>query len=169
MNENSILNALEYDAASGALSYKDVRYLIIRPETLVGLQKAIEKHSAMAARDAFFQGGYQGGYLSAKKYKEIQNLSDNETIRFMMKMGSEIGWGHFKLDDYDFAQKKMQIRVENSPFAAAYGDSGAGVCHLIRGVLGGLATFLFSRNCIVSETRCLAKGDEHCEFQVAAE
>ncbi len=169
MNENPILNALEYDAAGGALSYKDVRYLLIRPETLVGLQKAIEKQNAIVARDAFFHGGHQGGFLSAKKYKEIQNLSDDETIRFMMKMGSEIGWGHFKLDDYDRGQKKMQIRVNNSPFAEAYGYSGEGVCHLIRGVLGGMAAFLFSLNCTVSETKCLAKGDEHCEFHIAAQ
>lgn len=98
----------------------------------------------------------------------MQNLSDDETIQFMVKMGAEIGWGHFNLDNYDFAQKKMQIRVKNSPFVEAYGDSGEGVCHLIRGVLSGLATFLFSRDCIVSETKSLAKGDKHCEFQVVA-
>lgn len=168
MKDNSILNALEYDAASGALKYKDVRYLIIRPETLAGLQKAIEKHSEQVARDAFFQGGYRGGYLSAKKYKEIQNLSDDEIMRFMMQMAAEIGWGHFELEDCDFEQKKMRVRVENSPFAAAYGDSGEGVCHLIGGVLGGLATFVFAQDCKVSETKCIAKGDAYCEFQVVA-
>ena len=169
MNENSILNALKYDAVAGALNYKDVRYLLIRPETLTGLLKAIEKQNAMAARDAFFQGGFEGGYLSAKKYKEIQNFSNDETLQFMMKMGSEIGWGRFNLADYNFVQKKIRIRVENSPFAATYGDSGEGVCHLIRGVLCGMANFLFARNCNVSETKCLAKGDEHCEFHIAAE
>jgi predicted hydrocarbon binding protein len=180
MTKNSILDELEYDPASGALCYKDVRYLLIRPETIVGFQKAIEKQSQTAAMDALFQGGYQGGYLSAKKYKdqggylsakkykEIQNLSDKETINFMMAMGAEIGWGNFRLDQYNCDKKKLQISVENSPFAAAYSDSTEGVCHLTRGVLCGLATILFSKSCTASEVECAAKGDHHCVFLIRA-
>ena len=168
MNENSIIDQLVYDPVSGALTYRDVRYLLIRPETIVGFQKAIEKQSQTTAIDALFEGGYQGGYLSAKKYKEIQDLSDKDTINFMMAMGAEIGWGNFKLDQYDFAKKKLQISVEDSPFAAAYGDSSEGVCHLTRGVLCGLATILFSRSCTADEVECVAKGDHHCVFSISA-
>ena len=166
MNENSIIDQLVYDSASGALTYRDIRYVVIRPETIVGFQKTIEKHSWKGAQDALFQGGYQGGYLSAKKFKEMQNLSDSETINFMMTMGAEIGWGHFQLIDYDFENYKLQIKVENSAFAEAYGESTEGVCHLINGVLSGLATVLFGRNCIGAETQCLAKGDQHCIFHI---
>ncbi len=167
MNQNSIIDQLMYDPASGALIYRDVRYLLIRPETIVGFQKTIEKHSRKGAREALFQGGYRGGYLSAKKYKEMQNLSDNETINFMMTMGAEIGWGSFQLIEYDFENRKLQIRVENSAFAEAYGDATEGVCHLISGVLSGLATVLFARNCIAFEIECLAKGDKHCVFHIS--
>jgi predicted hydrocarbon binding protein len=168
MAENSILDELKYDAASGALTYREVRYLLIRPETIVGFQKTIEKHSRTGAQDALFQGGYRGGYLSAKKYKEMQNLSDSQTISFMMTMGAEIGWGNFKLIEYDFENRKLQIRVENSAFAETYGDATEGVCHLISGVISGLASVIFSINCTASETQCLAKGDECCEFNVSA-
>jgi predicted hydrocarbon binding protein len=149
MNQNSIIDQLMYDSASGALTYRDVRYLLIRPETIVGFQKTIEKHSRAGAQEALFQGGYQGGYLSAKRYKEMQNLSDSETISFMMTMGAEIGWGNFQLIEYDFEIRKLQIRVKNSAFAEA------------------LATVLFARNCIASETECLAKGDTHCVFSIS--
>lgn len=169
MNQNSIIEQLKYDPDAGALTYRDVRYLLIRPETIVGFQKAIEKHSRKGARQALFQGGYQGGYLSAKKYKEVQNLSDSETLTFMMTMGAEIGWGNFQLTEYDLENRKMQIRVANSAFARVYGQSTEGVCHLIRGVLSGLATVLFSSNSTASEIRCLARGDECCEFHIATE
>jgi len=167
MNQNSIIDQLVYDPASGALTYRDVRYVLIRPETIVGFQKTIEKHSRKGAQDALFQGGYRGGYLSAKKFKEMQNLSDSETISFMMTMGAEIGWGNFELIEYDFENRKLQIRVENSAFAEAYGDATEGVCHLINGVLSGLATILFAHNCMGSETKCLAKGDKHCVFHIS--
>ncbi|MBW2483689.1 MAG: hypothetical protein JRF38_27165 [Deltaproteobacteria bacterium] len=167
MNENTILDQLVYDPADGKLTYRDIRYVIIRPETIVGFQKAIEQHSRKSARDALFQGGYQGGYLSAQKFKEMQNLSDTQTINFMMTMGAEIGWGHFELIEYDFESHNLQIRVNHSAFAEAYGDATEGVCHLINGVLSGLATVLFRRNCKGSETRCLAKGDTHCLFHIS--
>ena len=120
MATNSIIDEIDYDPESGALSYKDVRYLLIRPETIVGFQKAIGKQGQKGGINALFQGGFQGGYLSAKKYKEIQNLSDEETIKFMMAMGAQIGWGSFKLDQYDLDEKNLQISVENSPFAVGY-------------------------------------------------
>lgn len=169
MAENLILDELEYHSQSGALSYKDVRYLLIRPETIVGFQKSVEKKDPKTGRNALYQGGFQGGYLSAKKYKEIQNLSDDEAIAFMMAMGAQIGWGNFKLDQVDLDEKKLQVSVENSPFAAAYGDASEGVCHLTRGVLCGLATVLFSKACIASEVECRAKGDHHCVFVIRAD
>jgi predicted hydrocarbon binding protein len=167
MNENTIIDQLMYDPAAGKLTYRDIRYVIIRPETIVGFQKSIEQHSQEVARDALFQGGYQGGYLSAKKFKEMQNLSDTEAIGFMMTMGAEIGWGHFELIEYDFEKRILNVRVENSVFAEAYGDATEGVCHLINGVLSGLATVLFGRNCEGSESECLAKGDPHCVFHIS--
>ena len=169
MTDNLILDELEYHSESGTLSYKDVRYLLIRPETIVGFQKSVEKKDPKTAINALFQGGFQGGYLSAKKYKEIQNLSNEEAITFMMAMGAQIGWGNFKLDQYDFDEKKLQISVENSPFAAAYGDASEGVCHLTRGVLCGLATVLFWGTCTASEVECRAKGDHHCVFLILAD
>ena len=167
MNENSIIDQLVYDPDAGRLAYRDIRYVIIRPETIVGFQKAIETHSREGAREALFQGGFQGGYLSAKKFKKMQNLSDTETIGFMMTMGAEIGWGHFELIEYDFEKLKLNVRVENSAFAEAYGDATEGVCHLINGVLSGLATVLFGRNCMGAETECLAKGNTHCIFHIS--
>ena len=167
MKVNSIIEQLVYNSASGALTYKDIRYVLIRPETIVGFQKTIEKHSRQGAREALFRGGYQGGYLSAKKFKEMQNLSNAETIDFMMTMGAQIGWGHFDLIDYDLENRRLQIRVANSAFAEAYGIATEGVCHLINGVLSGLATVLFERDCKGSETECLAKGDKHCFFHIS--
>jgi predicted hydrocarbon binding protein len=84
----------------------------------------------------------------------------------MMAMGAEIGWGHFELIKSDFEKLELNVRVENSAFAEAYGGATEGVCHLINGVLSGLAAVLFGRNCVGSETECLAKGDAHCIFHI---
>jgi predicted hydrocarbon binding protein len=168
MAENSILDQIAYDQIAGALRFKDVRYVLIRPETVVGFQKAIEKNSTTLAEDALFEGGFQGGYLSAKNYSAINDLDDSRLIDFMMKMGTEIGWGNFKLQAFDSRQERLGIMVEHSAFAGAYGRSSNAVCHLIRGVLSGLASALLNKKCVGSETRCLATGNGHCFFQIHA-
>ena len=166
MSGNSILDELAFDSASGALSFHDVRYMLIRPETLIGIQKAIEEKNRRLAQDAFYQGGFRGGYLSAQNYRELLDFDDSQIIDFMMKMGTEIGWGHFALQKFELKRRYVSIIVRHSPFAAAYGRSSSGVCHLIRGVLSGLASAIFNKACIGSEVKCLAKGDDYCLFEI---
>jgi predicted hydrocarbon binding protein len=169
MSGNSILQEMVYDPAQGALNYKGVRYLLIRPETLAGIQKGILETCGKDGDEKLFGGGFEGGYLSAKKYKEIHQFSDREILEFMIAMGSEIGWGSFRLVLFDPSAKRIHIAVEHSPFAEAYGRSSGGVCHLIRGVVSGMASVVFGRKCIASETRCHSKGDDRCLFVVEAE
>jgi len=168
MSENSILDELEYDQAAGSLLYKGVRYLLIRPETIAGFQKALVKSCGKQAEDKLFAGGYAGGCLSAQKYRELHKFADHEIIEFMMNMGNQIGWGHFNLDRYDSTAKYLSVSVKNSPFAQAYGASSNGVCHLIRGVLAGLAAVLFAADCTADEMECQARGDACCRFEITA-
>lgn len=166
VSENPILDELVYDKSSGSLFYKGVRYLMIRPETISDFQKALKESCGKDADESFFEGGFTGGSLSAKKYKELHNFSDREVIDFMMNMGNQIGWGHFSLEQFDQKLKILQVAVAHSPFAESYGKSSRGVCHLIRGVLAGMAAILFGKDSSSHEIECLAKGDEKCLFVI---
>ena len=168
MSGNSILDELVYDQLSGSLTYKGVRYLLIRPETITGFQKEIEKIRGEEAKEGLYLGGFKGGYLSSKKYREVFNFSESEIVEFMMRMGAEIGWGCFTLDHYHSGTGTMRITVRNSPFAGSYGKSSEGVCHLIRGVVAGMASVLFDQDCTASEIECVSKGDDRCVFEVDA-
>jgi predicted hydrocarbon binding protein/ActR/RegA family two-component response regulator len=166
MAENEILNEIEYDGQKGALHYKGVRYLLIRPETLAAMQKAMESVCGKEAGEIIFQGGFEGGLLSAKKYKELHEFSKEGILDFMVMMGSQLGWGAFHLSLFDPAAGRLTIEVGNSPFAAAYGEASEGVCHFIRGVVSGLATVILGKNITASETSCIARGDRKCSFVV---
>ena len=168
MSKNQILDDLVYDQSSGSLLYKGVRYLLIRPETIADFQRALVENCGKAAGDHMFEGGYTGGRLSAEKYKALHNFSDTEIIEFMMNMGNQIGWGHFSLVRYDPVEKYIGVAVKNSPFAQAYGQSSQSVCHLIRGVLAGMASVLFGGDCSAEEVACQARGDEKCRFVIEA-
>ncbi|MBI5035253.1 MAG: XylR N-terminal domain-containing protein [Chloroflexi bacterium] len=163
---NSIIADLKFDEERGALLYNDVRYLLIRPETLIAFQKAAEETLGVRADDLLFAGGYTGGTLSAKKYREVFGLTDAQSVEFMAKMGTEIGWGKFTVSSFSVASCTLDLIVESSPFATAYGKSERGVCHLIRGVFAGLARGIFGREVIANEEECLAMGHTHCKFVI---
>jgi len=164
--ESKILKDLYFDSEKGGLFYKEVRYLLIRPEVLVTLQKEIGKELGEKANRILFQSGFQGGSLSSKKYREVFHLSDEEILRFMIEMGSQIGWGRFELKRFDPEKKSLSVKVYHSPFAEAYGTSTIPVCQFIRGVLTGMASVIFNKESEVNEILCLAKGDPFCRFEL---
>jgi predicted hydrocarbon binding protein len=163
---NEILKDLHFIQEKGGLFYKEVRYLLIRPETLITFQKATERELGERANQILYESGFAGGMLSSKRYQEVFSFSDQEIVRFMMNMGLQIGWGRFELEKLDLDQKKMIVKVFHSPFAEAYGPSPSGVCHFIRGVLAGMALTVFQQTIISKELSCIAKGDPFCRFEM---
>jgi len=163
---NEILRELHFVQEKGGLFFKEVRYLLIRPETLASFQKAIEWELGEKASQILYQSGFQGGTLSSKKYREALDLSDEEIIHFMMEMGTQIGWGRFELERFDPSENILILKVHHSPFAEAYGSSSSSVCHFICGVLAGMASVVFKRDLVARESACLSKGDEYCRFEI---
>jgi predicted hydrocarbon binding protein len=183
--DNSILAGLKFDGERGALLYNDVRYLLIRPETLIAFQKAAEEMLGAEADRLLYEGGFAGGALSAIKYREVFGQSDEQSVEFMAKMGTEIGWGKMLVSNFSASGGELELIVEGSPFAGTYGKAGRGVCHLIRGVFAGLASGIFSRRVEAhddatisnageldikridaSEVECLAMGSPCCRFSI---
>jgi predicted hydrocarbon binding protein len=146
--------------------------MLIRPDTVVDFQKAVEEMVGPAkCAEAMMVGGYTGGSRSSKRYKDVFNYTDEEIIAFMCRMGGEIGWGKFSLVELDTVDKRLIIQGEGSPFAEAYArdrpkTTRLSVCHMIRGVLAGMAAGIFGGDVTSEEMECVAKGDPVCRFVV---
>jgi predicted hydrocarbon binding protein len=165
---NPILEALEFEEENGAISFKGVRYLLIRPETLGEFQKALEERLGEEAQRLLYRGGFAGGHLSTEKYRETFGYGDDEIVQFMMNMGGQIGWGKFQVEERHPLTKRLILTVRNSPFAAAHGKSTRPVCHFTRGVMAGMGQAIFGEDIAAAETHCLAKGDDLCRFLIEA-
>lgn len=162
---SQILKEMEHDDSRGALTFKGVRYLIIRPDTIMGMFKAlVDTLGWEKAGEIFYGGGFEGGKASTLKFREAFNLSPYEAAEYMCRMGRQIGWGRFELETFDSDAMKLQISVKSSPFAEMWMDAGKPVCHFIRGVVGGLGEALFGVVSPAEETDCIAKGDVCCRF-----
>ena len=170
--DNSILSELLWDADGGALSFKGVRYLLIRPETLIQFQKAVEAEvGAERAGELLYAGGFTGGQLSGQRYKEAFGFTEQQAVEFMCRMGGEIGWGRFEVRRLEIGDRRLEVDVHESVFAQAYRQSlisnlQSPVCHLIRGVLGGLMSGLFGVPVQARERLCLTRGDSVCRFEI---
>lgn len=158
-----VAEKLQFDIEEGELSFNGVRYVLIRPETIVRFQKEVERAMGERTSSAMSKGGFEGGLLSTKAYKDRFGLSNKEVTEYMCNMGSQLGWGKFQLVELD---ERLVVEVHNSPFAEEYGSSESAICHMIEGVLAGLGSTVLESDVKSTEERCRAKGDEVCRFVI---
>jgi predicted hydrocarbon binding protein len=152
------MSQIENDGA-GALTLNGARYLLIRPETLAALHKAMELALGPRAGECLAAGGRAGG---ARATAALSGTTE-ERARRLAAMGGVIGWGEFTLER--LTADGLVVTVRRSPFAEAYGASREPVCHLTRGVLESLAVATLGRPARVTETQCAAMGAAACRFE----
>lgn len=146
-------------AGAGRLTLNGSRYLLIRPETLVGVQKAMERALGAGAAACLVAGGQAGG---ARATRTLQGAAP-ERVRRLSAVGTRIGWGAFRVERVTASD--FTITVRHSPFAEAYGRARRPVCHLIRGVLEALGATTLPIRRVVVETACAATGARVCRFE----
>jgi predicted hydrocarbon binding protein len=134
-------------------------YILVRPETLAGVQKAVEAALGARAAECLAAGGRAGG---AKATAALEGDAASRVGR-LLAAGREIGWGEFVLER--LTPSALVVTVAGSPFARAYGTSATPVCHLTRGVLDALAATVLDRPTPMAETACIAMGHDRCRFE----
>jgi uncharacterized protein len=163
---NNIIDKLEYSEEEGLLTFKGIRYLILRPETIMGLYKTLKDKYGKDVDSHFFQGGFEAGRLTSQKYKENFGLDNMGLIDFMIKTGGQIGWGKFELVRFELNEKILEIKLTNCAFISKDKFLEFPVCHFVLGVMSGMASILFSSEVSGEEIKCMAKGDECCFFKI---
>ena len=163
---DSILALLAWDAATGTLTLDGGRYLLIRPETLVGVQWAAERAAGFdAARDLLVAGGNLGGSQAAATYRqsavEVRPLAERMAAR-----GTAIGWGRLTVESVE--PGTVVFTATDSPFVDAYGGSERPVCHILTGALEGFGRSALSPDASAEEIECTAVGASACRFVVRA-
>ena len=78
--ENQILKDIHFNSGKGGLFYKEVRYLLIRPETLVTFQKAIEKELGEKASQILYRSGFQGELSLQKDIEKPLEFQMNKSF-----------------------------------------------------------------------------------------
>ncbi len=94
-------------------------------------------------------------------------------LRNIKDIYETFGLGSFEVSNLDNKNKKVVVRIRESPTALAHLDknkkSANPICLLTSGLLAGMFSYLFSNQIESKEVKCLAKGDEFCEFLMSKE
>jgi predicted hydrocarbon binding protein len=166
---------LDFDENKGAIKIFGVRHTIVNSDTFRHIRDSMTKIVGPAADSLL--------YLSAKNHTEeyLKVVLKKSTVaRFAsrFKWGrekitekasnilTEYGFGKLEVDKLDLDGKSIAI-MKNSCIAKAYREHGktkVPVCSYIAGLLAGGATTINGKNYDCRETKCIAKGDKHCEF-----
>ncbi|MFH1587640.1 MAG: V4R domain-containing protein [Candidatus Diapherotrites archaeon] len=84
----------------------------------------------------------------------------------LMKQLPKRGYGVGEIIHWDEQKKQLAITVKNCFNAVGFPPGKKPVCFAMAGILAGAAQTIFRTDMQCLETKCVAKGDEICEFRM---
>ena len=155
--------------APGILQLGPTRHMIVRPELLAEIQKGVEDRLGIKASEYLYAAGSLWATHELRRLRSgAAGLADEELARLFCQHATAMGWGEWRIGSLRHEEKGLLIRLMDSPFAEAYGQSDAPVCHLVAGAVSGLAENLFALPAPCTEMHCRAQGAADCQFAATA-
>ncbi len=155
---------LEFDDAVGEYRDGGIRYMMIRPDALMGLLHELPEAMRPEVLEAFARSITKQGGRSAAAYRAAGAASSAALVTTIEATAPQLGWGRWGLT---LGDDRLDLVVTNSPFVAGYGPSETPVCHAIIGMLTAVGRMTLGGEVVVHERACAAMADhDHCRFEV---
>jgi len=150
----------------GHLKLLDRRYIVIGQSTLANIIIAFHKSLGYEkAAHVLYNLGEELGKRYARYWKsKLQTGSAKELFERVLRFSWSLGWGRYELVKLDVRKKNYIIRVHDSIIAQNLKNVDMPVDHLQAGILAGMLNHVFGKVVKIVETKCIASGDEVCEF-----
>jgi predicted hydrocarbon binding protein len=91
----------------------------------------------------------------------------DKAVDMFAKFISTRGWGDFKLSKTTGDNPKIHAVVHNIPVGEAMRGYGKPVDAYMAGCVAGIASLILGEGVLCRETKCVAMGDERCEFEAS--
>ncbi len=155
---------LVYDAEHGEYRDGDIRYMMIRPDALMGMIAELPEDMRPLALEAFARSIHRFGGRSARVYQAAGAADSAALLDVIQQTAPQLGWGRWRLKR---TTDGLVLTVQNSPFATAATHSRYPVCAPIRGMLTAVGEMVMGETVVVTETACAATGAASCQFSVS--
>lgn len=158
----SLRERLRWTPDDGAIHDGPRRYLMMRPDVLMGLLRRLPDDARASALAAFEGSVREHGADSLRAYFRAVGGDPSALLAATARAAADLGWGAWRFSP---ARGRLGLSVASSPFAAGHGASATPVCAPIAGMLGAVATLAAGVEAEVRELRCVACGAGACEFE----
>jgi len=159
----SFRERLVFDPTRGEYRDGDIRYMMIRPDALMGMIGELPEAMRPLVLEAFARSIRRAGGRSARSYQAAGAADATALLAVIEETAPQLGWGRWQLQR---TQDGLALTVENSPFAAGAGPAAHPVCAPIRGMLAAVGELVMGETVAVKETACAATGAPCCRFAV---
>jgi predicted hydrocarbon binding protein/predicted amino acid-binding ACT domain protein len=162
------LNNFDADVVHFPLFVGSLR-VITFPTSLLGetIKSLMKVFNPSAVRAMFWYQGKEFGRLVEEFYeREFSIVNVNEAVNFLAIRTALHGWAIVEIVELDDERRNVTLRLFNNWECSMFKGSSEPRSHYIRGVLDGFFSSLFKVEMEAKETKCIAKGDPYCEFEI---
>ena len=161
---------LSWDATAGTLHDGPRRYLMMRPDVLMGAVAALGADAQVAMLAALAASIARHGADSLRAYAEQVDGDAAALMTSTTEAAADLGWGEWTLQRHG---SELHLSVANSPFVqgwrAAAGVSHSPVCAPISGMLQALATQILQVPAQALECHCAANNATDSSGEITSE
>jgi predicted hydrocarbon binding protein len=145
----------------------DSRAIILTIGEFWALMDKLEKILTPSGLTALhYDAGKSIGAHTATLLRQNYKLGGEALIQAFVQSQKASGWAVMDFQDVDFEQRTGKVVVRDCFEATAWGKKNYKVCNWTRGIIAGFMSNVFGKPVEVKETRCMADGDDHCEFNI---
>jgi predicted hydrocarbon binding protein len=146
----------------------DERVLIFRKEIYDGIFRGVRSQFGTAGEAFLYYIGFEIGKRAYLSYSKLSGTEDFETLIATAKaVNLTLGWSVLKEAKINEKTKTATITIlENFECDLARGY-GKVYSQFYRGAIAGIFTQYFKEEMKAEETKCIAKGDPYCQFEVS--
>jgi predicted hydrocarbon binding protein len=169
MSPAPLRDRLQWDGVRGRVHDGPRRYLMMRPDVLMGAAVALDAAARAALFEALADATHRYGGHSLRAYAEQVAGDPEALLSATASAAADLGWGRWMLQRDG---ERLSLEVHDSPFAAGWREAGGGdatepVCAPIRGMLAALAELLLGPHARIDECRCAAMQPGPCRFSAS--
>ena len=160
----------DFQIKEGLLIYRNQRQIMVSCPWFTAVQTELENTLGdMGAASLITGAARTWGTKMVEMYKpQVSGMSFEEKVKYILQTFSIAGWGLAEVVEFSTSPPRIVIKKTEPYFEDMYNGAADGSrCYLYLGVMAIIEGFAKTENLPeleTTETKCIAKGDPHCEF-----
>ena len=165
--EEPVPEVLKVDVAHGIVvkAADGSRVMALGSHGWATIERELETTFITGAAVILQRVGYSYGRSVGRAAKK-EGLDPTLAFEAMQTLARESGWGGFSLNSGDLNSGTAGITVKDCFFCLHARESTEPVCHVLVGLVGGMADEILDVSHRATEQKCIAKGDSVCEILI---